>query len=86
MTARAADDVTLAMVDARRVERWFFTGVALSMMVLFAVAFTPSFIDTSRRNAPLPLTPSSRSTASSCSPCWWRPRSCIDAGPPFTSV
>jgi hypothetical protein len=44
------------MVDTRRVERWFFISVALGLMALFAVAVAPSFLDTSRRNTPLPLT------------------------------
>src|SRR5689334_8011847 len=57
MTAQATGGgVTLGMVDTRRVERWILLSVPLGMMVLFAVAFAPSFIDTSRRNTPLPLT------------------------------
>jgi threonine/homoserine/homoserine lactone efflux protein len=44
------------MADTRRVERWFFISVAVGGMVLFVVAFAPSFIDPSRRNTPLPLT------------------------------
>jgi hypothetical protein len=57
MTADAtAGELTPEMVDTRRVERWFFISVALGLMVLFAVAFSPSLIDTSRRNTPLPLT------------------------------
>lgn len=39
------------------VGRWFYISVALMMLVLNVVAFGPSFVDTSRRNVPLPLTP-----------------------------
>ena len=41
----------------RRVDRWFYISVALLMIVFNVVAFAPSIIDPSRRNAPLPLTP-----------------------------
>ena len=39
------------------VDRWFYIGVALLMIVFNVAAFAPSIIDPSRRNAPLPLTP-----------------------------
>jgi hypothetical protein len=38
-------------------ERWFAVSVALLLILLNIVAFAPSLVDTSRRNAPLPLTP-----------------------------
>jgi hypothetical protein len=38
-------------------DRWFSVSVALMMILLNIVAFTPSLVDPSRRNAPLPLTP-----------------------------
>ena len=40
----------------RRVERWFYISVALSLILLNGVAFGPGIIDGSRRNVPLPLT------------------------------
>jgi uncharacterized membrane protein YozB (DUF420 family) len=40
-----------------RVARWFYISVALVMVLLNVIAFGPSMIDPSRRNAPLPLTP-----------------------------
>ena len=49
--------VPLAAGRSRRVDRWFYIGVALLMIVLNVVAFGPSIIDPSRRNVPLPLTP-----------------------------
>jgi hypothetical protein len=39
------------------IERWFAVGVALMLILLNIVAFAPSLVDPSRRNAPLPLTP-----------------------------
>jgi hypothetical protein len=42
---------------SRKVDRWFYIGVALLMVVLNALAFAPSMIDQSRRNMPLPLSP-----------------------------
>jgi len=41
----------------RLVERWFSVSVALMMLLLNIVAFAPSLLAPSRRNAPLPLTP-----------------------------
>src|SRR5262252_6339723 len=51
--------VTLS-ARARRtgaVDRWFSVGVALMIILLNIVAFTPSLVDPSRRTVPLPLTP-----------------------------
>ena len=42
---------------ARVVDHWFYIGVALMMILLNILAFAPSVIDPSRRNAPLSLTP-----------------------------
>ena len=42
---------------SRKVDRWFYIGVALLMILFNAVAFTPAMIDQSRRNVPLPLSP-----------------------------
>lgn len=39
------------------VDRWFSVGVALMIILLNIVAFTPSLVDPSRRTVPLPLTP-----------------------------
>lgn len=44
-------------INASFIDRWFYVGVALMLIVLNIVAFTPSLVDPSRRNAPLPLTP-----------------------------
>jgi hypothetical protein len=41
----------------RFIDRWFCVSVALMMILLNIVAFTPSLVDPSRRNVPLPLTP-----------------------------
>jgi hypothetical protein len=41
----------------RVVERWFYVGVALMMILLNVFAFTPSLVGPSGRNVPLPLTP-----------------------------
>lgn len=41
---------------SRTVDRWFYVGVALAMILLNILAFTPSLVDPSARNAPLPLT------------------------------
>jgi hypothetical protein len=51
--------VTLsARARAARVgDRWFYVSVALMLILLNIVAFVPSLVDTSRRLAPLPLTP-----------------------------
>lgn len=38
-------------------ERWFYVGVAVTMILLNTLAFTPSLADPAARNAPLPLTP-----------------------------
>jgi hypothetical protein len=43
--------------SVRWIDRWFCVSVALMMILLNIVAFTPSLVDPSRRNAPLPLTP-----------------------------
>jgi len=43
--------------SVRFIERWFAVSVALLLVLLNVVAFTPSLVDPSRRNAPLPLTP-----------------------------
>lgn len=43
--------------SVRFIERWFGVSVALMLILLNIVAFTPSLVDPSRRNAPLPLTP-----------------------------
>ena len=40
-----------------RVERWFYIGIGLMMILLNVAAFAPSIVDPSRRNVPLPLTP-----------------------------
>jgi hypothetical protein len=47
----------LSAADARRVERWFYIGVGLMMLLLNGVAFAPSLVDSSGRSVPLPLTP-----------------------------
>jgi len=46
-----------ATVNQPRVDRWFFIGVGLLMIVLNFTAFGPSIIDPSGRRIPLPLTP-----------------------------
>jgi hypothetical protein len=43
--------------SVRYIARWFPVTVALTLILLNAVAFAPSLVDASRRNAPLPLTP-----------------------------
>ena len=43
--------------SVRFIERWFSVGVALMLLLLNVAAFTPSLVDPSRRNTPLPLTP-----------------------------
>jgi hypothetical protein len=53
----AAAPAPLSAPDARRIECWFYIGVALMMLVLNAVAFAPSLVDSSGRRVPLPLTP-----------------------------
>lgn len=53
----AAAPAPRSVAGARRVERWFYIGVALMMLVLNAVAFAPSLLDPSGRRVPLPLTP-----------------------------
>lgn len=40
----------------RRVERWFYIGIALMMILLNGLAFAPSLVDSSTRKVPLPLT------------------------------
>ena len=40
-----------------RIDRWFYIGVALLMILFNVVAFAPSLIDQSRRNVHLPLSP-----------------------------
>ena len=50
--------VAPASIDRRRqVDRRFYIGVALFMIAFNAVAFGPSILSPSTRNAPLPLTP-----------------------------
>lgn len=46
-----------ATVEQPRVDRWFFIGVGLLMIILNFVAFSPSIIDPSARRMPLPFTP-----------------------------
>lgn len=45
------------IVSQRLVDRWFFIGVALSMILLNVIGFGPSIVDPSGRSVPLPLTP-----------------------------
>lgn len=45
------------IVSGRPVDRWFFIGAALSMMLFNVIAFAPSIVEPSRRNVPLPFTP-----------------------------
>ena len=42
---------------SRRVDRWFYIGMALTMILFSGVAFGPSLVDPSSRTVPLPLTP-----------------------------
>lgn len=46
-----------SVADARRVESWFYIGVALMMILFNGVAFVPPLFDPSGRSVPLPLTP-----------------------------
>lgn len=46
-----------ATVNQPRVDRWFFIGVGLLMILLNFSAFGPSIFDPSGRRMPLPLTP-----------------------------
>jgi hypothetical protein len=46
-----------ATANQPRVDRWFFIGVGLLMIVLNFTAFGPSIIDPSGRRMPLPFTP-----------------------------
>jgi hypothetical protein len=46
-----------ATVSQPRVDRWFFIGVGLLMILLNFFAFGPAIIDPSGRRMPLPLTP-----------------------------
>jgi uncharacterized membrane protein YozB (DUF420 family) len=41
--------------QSRKLDRWFYIGVALLMILFNALAFAPSLIDQSRRNVALPL-------------------------------
>jgi hypothetical protein len=50
-------DVHAAVKRSQQVNGWFFIGVATMMILLNAVAFGPSLLNTSSRNVPLPLTP-----------------------------
>jgi hypothetical protein len=45
------------MGTVARVDRWFYIGVALLMILFNGLAFGPSIVNSSTRNAPLPLTP-----------------------------
>ena len=50
--------MSVAAIETRlRVDRWFYIGVALSLIFLNVIGFAPSLIDPSSRMAPLPLTP-----------------------------
>ena len=49
--------VPAATGRAHRVDRRFYISMALLMILFNVVAFGPSIIDPSRRNAPLPFTP-----------------------------
>lgn len=46
-----------ATINRPRVDRWFFIGVGLVMLVLNFIAFGPSIINPAGRSVPLPLTP-----------------------------
>jgi hypothetical protein len=46
-----------AIVSQRRVNRWFFISVALSMILLNVIGFGPSIVEPSGRKVPLPVTP-----------------------------
>jgi hypothetical protein len=46
-----------ATINHPRVERWFFIGVGLLMILLNFTAFGPSIVDPSGRKMPLPFTP-----------------------------
>ena len=46
----------VAMKRTQRINRWFYVGVALLMILLNLVGFGPSIIDASKRNVPLPFT------------------------------
>lgn len=48
---------TVTLSSRTRGDRWFTAGVALLLILLNVLAFAPSLVDPSRRNAPLPLTP-----------------------------
>jgi uncharacterized membrane protein YozB (DUF420 family) len=41
----------------QRVDRWFYIGVAVLMILFNVAAFAPSIVDPSGRRVPLPLTP-----------------------------
>jgi uncharacterized membrane protein YozB (DUF420 family) len=57
MSEQETEGIAPAVRAQRRVDRWFYIGVALLMIVLNVIAFAPSIIDPSMRKAPLPLTP-----------------------------
>jgi hypothetical protein len=47
------------------VERWFFTGIAITMLATSTAGFMPSLVHTAGRRAPLsPLAPRNRSRSS----------------------
>ena len=50
---RATVEMAIAATGSpKRVERWFYISIALFMILLSVVAFGPSIIDQSKRNAP----------------------------------
>src|SRR6185436_495237 len=48
---------TATIATERRVERWFYIGIALAMIVFNVIGFAPALLEPAGRKAPLPLTP-----------------------------
>jgi uncharacterized membrane protein YozB (DUF420 family) len=50
--------MSVATIESRlQVNRWFYIGVAMTLIVLNLIGFAPSLVEPSGRMAPLPLTP-----------------------------